>query len=47
VIILEYSGHPGARLPLLLKLGRQALLLRVYGDRFAGGGFYADIVFAE
>jgi hypothetical protein len=43
----ENSGHPGARLPLLLKPGRQALLLRVYGDRFAGGGFYADIVFAE
>jgi hypothetical protein len=38
-------NHNGARLPLLLKPGHHELLFRVYGDRFAGGGFFAGLVY--
>lgn len=38
-------AHHGARLPLALSPGRNELLFRVYGDRFAGGGFFAEIMF--
>lgn len=37
-------AHAGARLPLHLDHGRHELLIRVHGRRFAGGGFYLDLL---
>jgi len=42
---ISVPEHVGARLPLRISPGRQEILLRVHGDRFAGGGFFADILF--
>ena len=36
-----------ARLPLAPRSGTNEILIRVHGDRFAGGGFYADVVSPE
>jgi hypothetical protein len=35
--------HPGARIPIAPTAGRNELVIRVHGDRFAGGGFYAAV----
>jgi hypothetical protein len=42
---IDSPAHFGARLPLLPSEGRNEMTFRVYGRNFAGGGFYADIVF--
>ena len=40
---LESNEHPGAYLALPIRSGENQLLIRVDGDRFAGGGFYAAL----
>jgi hypothetical protein len=35
----EHGGH---RLPLMPSAGRNEILLRVHGDRFAGGGLFIE-----
>ena len=42
---LHSPAHFGARLPMLPSQGRNEMIFRVYGKRFAGGGFYANIIF--
>ena len=43
---LDNPVHFGTRLPLpVVNPGDQELVLRVYGRRFAGGGFFSDILF--
>jgi hypothetical protein len=42
---LRNPDHAGARLPLPIEAGEMQILLRVYGRRFAGGGFFADILY--
>lgn len=44
---LSNPEHLGARLPLHIAPGRHELVFRVYGRRFAGGGFFTDIIFVE
>jgi hypothetical protein len=42
---IHSSAHFGARLPLRATEGQNEIIIRVHGKRFAGGGFYADIVY--
>jgi len=44
-LFLTVPGHLGTRLPLMPSPGRNELILRVDGERFAGGGFFAEIVY--
>ncbi|MEM7355503.1 MAG: hypothetical protein AAF657_32115, partial [Acidobacteriota bacterium] len=39
------SGErPGARIPLAPSIGENEIILRVHGERFAGGGFYSRLL---
>jgi len=40
----ESAQHPGARFSLLSKVGRNEVVLRVNGRRFAGGGLFVEAV---
>lgn len=41
---LTRPEHYGARFPLLVQEGLNEITLRVHGDRFAGGGFFAEVI---
>ncbi len=41
---LTSARNPGARLSLLPVVGQNEILIRVDGDRFAGGGLFIDLV---
>lgn len=41
---LTSRDHPGARLSLASVPGSNELIIRVHGQRFAGGGLYAELV---
>jgi hypothetical protein len=40
---LHSDEHAGARLSFTAQPGINTVLFRVHGDRFAGGGFFADL----
>jgi hypothetical protein len=40
---LSNPSHPGARLSLIPKQGQNDIILKVYGDKFAAGGFFAAL----
>lgn len=44
---LTNPAHTGALLPMLPSPGRNEVVVRVHGRRFAGGGFYADLAYPE
>lgn len=41
---LTSARNPGARLPLLPVVGENEIVIRVHGDRFAGGGLFIDLI---
>lgn len=40
---LSNPNYPGARLSLIPKKGQNDIILKVYGDKFAAGGFFAAL----
>lgn len=42
---LTNPAHTGAQLPMLPSAGRNDVLVRVHGRRFAGGGFFAELAY--
>lgn len=44
---LSAAEHPGAQLPMLPSAGRNEVLVRVHGRRFAGGGFFAGLRYPD
>lgn len=41
---VDNPDHAGARVPIVPSAGMNEILIRVHGDRFAGGGFFIDLL---
>jgi hypothetical protein len=41
---LTSPAHPGARLSIIPKVGENEIIIKVYGEKFAAGGFFAELV---